>query len=135
MKTLYRSRSDSMVAGVCGGLGQYLAVDSTLVRLFFVFLTFYHFLGVWAYLVLLLVMPLAPEGMEEASSPIPLKDNPKATKLIGSGLLVLGTLALISNLPFPWLTWMSFNNLWPVLIILAGVVLLIRVFMVEERDE
>jgi phage shock protein PspC (stress-responsive transcriptional regulator) len=124
-----------MVAGVCGGLGQYLSVDSTLVRLFFVFMTFYHFLGVWAYLVLLLVMPLVSEGEEENISPIPLHDNPKATKLIGGGLLVLGTLALISNLSFSWLAWMNFSNLWPLLIILAGVVLLIRVFMVEDRDE
>ena len=132
MKKLYRSRSDSMVAGVCGGLGQYLAVDSTLVRLFFAFLTFYHFLGVWAYLVLLLVMPLVPEGEEEIISPIPLQNNPKATKLIGGGLLILGALALVSNFPFPWLAWMNFTNLWPLLIILAGVVLLIRVFIVEE---
>jgi phage shock protein C len=132
MNKLYRSRADSMVSGVCGGLGQYLGVDSTLIRLLFAFLTFYHLLGVWAYLVLLLVMPLVPEGEEEITSPIPLRENPKATKVIGGGLLVLGFLALISNLRIPWLAWFSFNNLWPVLIILAGVVLLIRVFMLEE---
>ena len=35
---LYRSRTDTMIAGVCGGLAEYLRVDSTLVRLFFVLL-------------------------------------------------------------------------------------------------
>ena len=132
MKNLYRSRTNSMVAGVCGGLGNYLGVDSTLVRLFFAFLCFYHLLGVWVYLVLLLVMPLFPEGEEEITSPIPLRDNPKATRVMGGGLLVLGTLALISNLRISWLSWVSFDNLWPVFIILAGVLLLIRTVMVED---
>jgi phage shock protein C len=121
-----------MVAGVCGGLGKYLAIDSTLVRLFFAFLCFYHLLGLWVYLVLLIVIPLVPEGEEERASPVPLRDNPRATKVIGGGLLVLGALSLISNLRIPWLSWVSFNNLWPVLIILTGVVLLIRVSMSEE---
>lgn len=132
MKNLYRSRADSMVAGVCGGLGNYLGVDSTLVRLFFAFLCFYHFLGVWVYLVMLLIMPLAPEGEEEPTPPIPLRDNPKATKVIGGGLLVLGSLALISNLRISWLSWFSFGNLWPILIILAGTLLLIRVIILED---
>ena len=33
---IYRSRTEHMVSGVCGGLGQYFAIDSTLVRLSFV---------------------------------------------------------------------------------------------------
>lgn len=132
MRNLYRSRTDSMVAGVCGGLGNYLGIDSTLIRLFFAFLCFYHFLGVWLYLVLLLIMPLIPEGEEELISPIPLRDNPKATKVIGGGLLVLGSLALVSNLRITWLSWVNFDNLWPILIILSGVLLLIRAIMVEE---
>lgn len=132
MKNLYRSRTDSMVAGVCGGLGKYLGVDSTLIRLFFAFLCFYHLLGVWVYLVLLLIMPLIPEGEEELVSLIPLRDNPKATRVMGGGLLVLGTLALISNLRIAWLSWVNFENLWPIMIILTGVLLLIRAIMVEE---
>ena len=132
MQNLYRSRTDSMVAGVCGGIGNFLSVDPTLVRLFFVFLCFYHFLGVWIYLVLLLVMPLIPEGEEELISPIPLRDNPKATKVMGGGLLLIGTLALITNLRISWLSWVNFRNLWPILIILAGILLLMRAIMVEE---
>ncbi len=33
MKRLYRSRSDKKIAGVCGGIGEYLDVDPTVVRL------------------------------------------------------------------------------------------------------
>ena len=39
MKKLYRSRTDVMIAGVCGGLAKYLDIDPTAVRLVFV-LTF-----------------------------------------------------------------------------------------------
>ena len=36
MKTLYRSRTDRMIAGVCGGLAEYFDMDVSLVRLIFV---------------------------------------------------------------------------------------------------
>lgn len=32
-KKLYKSRDNSMIAGVCGGIGEYFNVDPTLVRL------------------------------------------------------------------------------------------------------
>jgi phage shock protein C len=38
MKRLYRSRADRKIAGVCGGVGAFLDVDPTLVRLAMVFL-------------------------------------------------------------------------------------------------
>lgn len=33
MKRLYRSYTDKKIAGVCGGLGEYLNIDPTIVRL------------------------------------------------------------------------------------------------------
>ncbi|NJK80442.1 MAG: PspC domain-containing protein [Chloroflexaceae bacterium] len=56
---LYRSASDRMLGGVCGGLAKYLGADSTLVRLAFaVFL----FLGLspLVYILLWIIMPLEP---------------------------------------------------------------------------
>lgn len=130
-KKLFRSHSDSMIAGVCGGLGQYLGVDSTWVRLFFAFLSFYNFLGLWVYLVLALVMPMGAEG-ELTRPPVPLDQNPEATRVIGGGLLLLGTLALLSTIRVPWTAWFSLDKMWPVLLILMGGLLLMRAFMVEE---
>jgi phage shock protein PspC (stress-responsive transcriptional regulator) len=34
-KKLYRSRTNRMISGVCGGLGEYANVDPTIVRLLF----------------------------------------------------------------------------------------------------
>ena len=58
----YRSRSDRMIAGICGGLGDYFNIDPTLIRLGFVFLSLIGFAGaaVVAYLVMLIVVPEVP---------------------------------------------------------------------------
>ncbi len=61
MKRLYRSRDERMVAGVAGGIAQYLNVDPTLVRLAFAALTIGGGgSGLLAYVVLAIVMPLEP---------------------------------------------------------------------------
>jgi len=39
MRKLYRSYTDKKIAGICGGLGEMLSFDSTLIRLIFVFIT------------------------------------------------------------------------------------------------
>lgn len=59
-KRLYRSRNDRMIAGVCGGLGQYFGIDPTIVRLIFVLAVLAGFAGVLAYLILAIVIPLEP---------------------------------------------------------------------------
>ena len=38
-KRLHRSRTEKMIAGVCGGIAEYLDVDPTLVRVFWVLIT------------------------------------------------------------------------------------------------
>jgi phage shock protein C len=61
-KKLYRSRTDQMIAGVCGGLGKYLGIDPTLIRLAFVLLLLFGIgSGLLVYLVMLLLVPLEPE--------------------------------------------------------------------------
>ena len=56
-RKLYRSESDRMLGGVCGGLGDYLDVDSTLVRIIFVALALMGGPGILIYLILLLIVP------------------------------------------------------------------------------
>jgi phage shock protein C len=61
---LMRSRTDKVIAGVAGGIGQYLAVDPVIVRLAFVALCFTG-VGILLYPVLWLIMPL--EGQQGAN--------------------------------------------------------------------
>ena len=55
---LHRSRSNRMIAGVCGGVADFLGWNTTLVRVLWVILTpTTLFAGVVAYLLLWLLMP------------------------------------------------------------------------------
>ncbi len=62
MKKLYRSRRDRMIAGICGGLGEYFEVDPNLVRLLFVFLAIFSgFLPMLLfYIIAWIVVPPEP---------------------------------------------------------------------------
>ncbi len=57
--TLTRSRSDRMFAGVCGGLGKWMGLDSTLVRVLYVLISLLSaaFPGLLIYIILWLVVP------------------------------------------------------------------------------
>ncbi|MGN0049280.1 MAG: PspC domain-containing protein [Bacteroides sp.] len=58
-KKLTRSVSDKMLGGVCGGLAEYLGLDSTLVRLGYAFLSLFTaaFPGTILYIVACIIIP------------------------------------------------------------------------------
>jgi phage shock protein C len=56
---LHRSRRDRVVAGVCGGLGEYFGIDPTVVRLAFVAVALAGGASVLAYIILALLLPEA----------------------------------------------------------------------------
>ena len=60
-RRLTRSRKHKMIAGVCGGIGEYLEVDPTVVRVVYVILSIPSagFLGLLAYIILIFLMPRA----------------------------------------------------------------------------
>lgn len=60
-KKLYRSNTDKKIAGVCGGLAEYLKIDSTIVRLLLVIFCLMGGAGVLLYIVAWLVMPERPD--------------------------------------------------------------------------
>ena len=57
MKRIYRSESDRLIAGVCGGIAQYFVIDPTIVRLVLVAFTLFGGAGVLAYVVAWIVVP------------------------------------------------------------------------------
>ena len=59
-KRLYRSRSDRMILGVCGGLGTYFGVDPTLVRVIAAVSLLLGLTGILVYLILAVVIPVEP---------------------------------------------------------------------------
>src|ERR1700738_4619399 len=67
-KKLMRSSTDKKIAGVCGGLAEYFDIDSTVIRLIWVLAFFFGGAGGWIYLILWIVLPVAPARMN-ASEP------------------------------------------------------------------
>ena len=147
-KRLYRSTTDVVVAGVCGGLGKSLGIDPAFIRLFFV-------LGIWGgfslfiYPVLWMVLPredqvqaTAPEtaqaGATEMAAQARNLGQTFQTHSRGSsdlrgiflgGLLVLiGISTLGSTLH---LYWLNSDLIWPLAMILGGLILVQR----RTRDE
>ena len=58
-KKLLRSKTNKKLAGVCGGLGEYLGMDPTVIRLIWVILCVCAGVGLLAYLIAALVIPSA----------------------------------------------------------------------------
>ncbi len=56
-KKLYRSRTDRKIWGVCGGLAKYFDMDPTIVRVIAILSLFFGTLGIWAYIIMTLVVP------------------------------------------------------------------------------
>lgn len=62
-RRLTKSKSNKMIFGVCGGLGEYFGIDPTLVRLAFVLLAFLNGIGIVIYIILAVIMP-SESGIE-----------------------------------------------------------------------
>lgn len=56
-KKLYRSSTNRMLTGVCGGIGEFLGIDPTIVRLIWAALGVLGFSGVILYIIAAVVIP------------------------------------------------------------------------------
>lgn len=61
MKTLYRSRTNRKVAGVCGGLGKYFDIDPIIIRLIWFLFVLFGGSGIIVYIIAWIVIPLEPK--------------------------------------------------------------------------
>jgi phage shock protein C len=57
MKRIYRSSKEHVIAGVCGGMGEYFDQDPVLFRIIFVLVTLLFGFGILAYLVFWISIP------------------------------------------------------------------------------
>jgi len=56
-KQLYRSKKNKIIAGVCGGIAEYLDVDPTIIRLLWALGTLLWGAGLFAYLIAWIIIP------------------------------------------------------------------------------
>jgi len=64
VKQLYRSNSERMIAGVAGGLGEYLNIDPTIIRLVFVATALLGGPGLIVYLIMWIIVPEEPQAKD-----------------------------------------------------------------------
>lgn len=124
-KRLYKSRTERMIDGVCGGLAEFFGVDVTLVRITWVLLTLLGGSGIILYLVAMFIIPVNPAPVAPAQA----KGSSAGTnaKFWGILLVVVGLFWLLRNLDIPYyLHWWGFSwdYMLPVVLILAGVAFL-----------
>jgi phage shock protein C len=137
---LYRSVSDRMIGGVCGGLGAFLNIDPIFVRLLFILLLLGSNFGFLLYLILWIVIPEEGKAygfkddsagdkvrsMVEDVQQAVTKPHPQAGLIMGVGLIVIGGFLFLDRLNLNWMNWINLDILWPILLIIGGVVLLFR---------
>lgn len=142
-KILYRSRRNRVIAGVCAGLADYFNIDISLMRVLFFVAMLCGSFGFWMYVILWIVVPeeniLGPGANEQSRSQSSYdetiditpkeEDEPNNEKKTVNGamiasliLIFIGLVALINN--FTSLTWIW--KLWPVPLIMIGVVILMN---------
>lgn len=69
-KRLMRSSTDKKIAGVCAGLADYFDIDPVIVRVIWLVLLFCACSGLLAYIILWIVVPLAPGGVVPTASTV-----------------------------------------------------------------
>lgn len=143
---LYRSYKNSVIGGVCGGIGDYLDTDPILFRILFVVTFLVGGSGLLIYVILWIVIPLEPiplisqeevfeksansNNMEEENIKIEIEpDNMEEQKkeqkndgnLWGGLILItLGAIFLIDR----FVPRIDFGDLWPLILIVVGVILI-----------
>ena len=153
-KRLYRSRTDRMVWGVCGGLAKYFGIDPTIIRIIFVLLVFANGSGILAYIVLAIVVPLESSKVttpkevvqenvaemkgtatelgreirstlegEKGESEEETKARHRRLNILGIVLIVVGILVLLGSFNLFW--WFQWGNLWPLIIVAVGVLIIV----------
>lgn len=60
-KRVYRSRNEKVIAGVCGGLGEYFGIDPVIIRIVWVLLVICAGTGILAYILAWILIPKEPE--------------------------------------------------------------------------
>jgi phage shock protein C len=152
-KRLYRSRTERMIWGVCGGLAKYFNTDPTIIRVIAVILIFANGLGILAYIIMAIVVPA--EGSKATTPEKTVRENVEEMKetasemgheirsalakekgeaeevakahhrrnILGIILIVLGIVFLVGSFNLFW--WFHWGNLWPLILVAIGVLIIV----------
>ena len=132
MRKLYRSDREKWIAGVLGGLGEYLGIDPTILRIAYIIFSIASggFPGIVGYILAVIIIPKPPLGYQpaaatpetapsaQASSTAEAEKPSNAPLVVGIILIAIGALFLFNN--FIDIRWHLF---WPAILIILGLLL------------
>ena len=136
-KKLYRSTNDKVIAGVCGGLGEYFDIDSTIIRIVFILLAVSGGSGIIIYLVMALIVPTKKGGSDIKANAEDLanqtkkvaenfKNSENRRNFLGIIVVAIGFLVLLKNLVPVKLVWLNSGVFWSLIIIFVGLFLITK---------
>jgi phage shock protein PspC (stress-responsive transcriptional regulator) len=131
---LYRSETNKVIAGVCGGLGEYFDIDPVILRIILVLITIFGGSGLIIYFVLWIVVPSKSKVNKESEDYI--KENVEEIKtrshdfarngngriFMGIILVILGASFLLENLGI--FIFRDVWKFWPIVLIALGLTVL-----------
>lgn len=119
-RRLYRSRTNRVFAGVCGGIAEHFGSDPTAVRLLTLFVGL--FTGIFPILFLYLIAAIVvPEAGAAGEGYAPASVAPGQVALIFGALLIIVGIAGFANLWFR----VAWEQIWPLALIGVGALLLL----------
>jgi phage shock protein C len=126
-RRLYKSRSDRIIDGVCGGFAEYFGVDSTIIRIVWILTILFGGSGLLLYLAAMIIMPVNPAHIGQPSTGELHTHKTTNARVWGVVLVSIGILFLLNN--FGWFAFYKFWNIswgmiFPIMIILLGMALI-----------
>ena len=138
---LYRSTNDQVIGGVSAGIADYLNTDPTIIRILFVAVALFGGGGVLIYAILWIVLPQRETPLFNQSKNInnmeKIDDNQDPNKNFdpqkqwnhpkNDGSLIAGIILITLGLIFladRFLPRIDFGDLWPVILLVAGIVMI-----------
>ncbi|MDK2982290.1 MAG: hypothetical protein PWQ55_2637 [Chloroflexota bacterium] len=133
-KRLYRSESDRVLGGVCGGLAQYLGIPALILRIFFILWMILGEFALFVYVILWVVIPRQGDSstfrtedlgvrlrqfVNEVGDVFRQPDSQLVT-YAGVGLITWGVYNLLARLGIRLLPYEYTQYIWPALLIIAG---------------
>lgn len=135
-KRLYRSFTNRMIGGVCGGIAEYFGIDPTIVRILFVVALFAGGSGFLAYIIAWIVIPESKKESGEVPTP---SKTPVAGIIIGAALVLIGLTMLFNWIiylflaPYMFLPFFPFKSFFAILLIASGIFFI--VYVVRKNGE